>query len=95
MEIRAKNVCLSSTAIECGLWHIQRHLIEKYGIDTAERDMYPLQWYISTGRASMAFLHQLFNAKPFMVARKLHQGGSIEETVDRVKKYIGWEDHSC
>lgn len=95
MNIKIKSEILSQTAIECGLWHIQRHLIEKHGNAIAEQDMYPLQWYIATGRASTTFLHKLFNAKPFMVARKLHQGGSMEDAIDRVKKYIGMERESC
>ena len=83
---------LSSTTIETGLWHIQRHLIDKYGIDQAERDMAPLQWYISTGRASMQFLHALLDAKQFMVARKLHEGGSDQEVIDRIRHYLRLDD---
>ena len=79
---------LSSTTIETGLWHIQRHLIYKYGIVQAERDMAPLHWYISTGRASMQFLHALLDAKPFMVARKLHEGGSDQEVIGRILRYL-------
>lgn len=85
-------MALSRTTIETGLWHIQRHLIEKYGINQAERDMAPLHWYISTGRASMQFLHALLDAKPFIVARKLHEGGSDQEVIDRIRRYLRLDD---
>lgn len=83
---------IDRVSVEMGLWHIERHLIEKYGLDTADIDMTPLRWYIDTGRASVDFLRALLAAKPFMVARKVHQGGSYEEVITRVKKYIGWEE---
>lgn len=92
MEIKIKTVAISDTAVETGLWHIQRTLMEKYGCDTAERDMYPLHWYVGTGRASLDFLRKLLTAKPFMVARKLHMGGSDDEILQRIKKYIGYTE---
>ena len=91
MNISRRTISISPIAVETGLWHIQRHLIFKYGSAIAERDMYPLQWYISTGRASADFISRCLNAKPFMVARKLHQGGSDDEVISRVKSYIGME----
>lgn len=91
MTIIGSRIEISRVGIECGLWHIQRHLIQKYGTQQAEFDMEPLKWYVSTGRASAEFLRTLFTAKPFMVARKLHQGGSYDQVLERVKKYIGWE----
>lgn len=59
-----------------------------YGVDQAYRDMYPLTWYITTGRASVAFLRALNSTKPFLVARRLHQGGSYDEAVLRIKKLL-------
>lgn len=88
MEIRIKEIAISRTAIDTGLWHIQRYLIEKYGTAIAERDMYPLQWYVATGRASFDFLRRLFNAKPFMIARKLHQSGTCDDAIQRIKDYL-------
>ena len=79
---------LSFIAIETGLWHIERHLMQRYGIDTARQDMYPLSWYVNTGRASTGWIRQLLSCKPFMIARKLHQGGSIDEVIERVKDYV-------
>ena len=81
-------MCLARKAIDCGLWAIERYLIQKYGCDTASRDMQPLRWYVDTGRASMLFLSRLFICKPFMIARLLHDGGSYDEAIMRVQNYM-------
>ena len=91
MKITVKDIYINQKTIECCLWHIQRGLMEKYGMNQSERDMEPLKWYISTGRASVLFIDKLINSKPFMVGRKLHHGGSTEEVIDRVCEYIGYE----
>lgn len=85
-------ISVNRTSIETCLWHIERHLIDNYGTTVAAEDMAPLNWYIYSGRAPTDFIRRLMYAKPFMVARKLHMGGSHQEVVDRIKKYIGWED---
>lgn len=82
---------INKTSIETGLWHIQCHLMMKYGTDQAYHDMLPLHWYINSGRASIDFLRLLLGAKPYMVARKLHQGGSDQAVIDRIKSYLGYE----
>lgn len=48
-----------------------------------------LLYYINSGRASTPFLKALVNAKPFMIARKLHMGGSDSEKIGRLKAYLG------
>ncbi len=83
------DIPINATSIETGMWHIQREMLTRWGCDAAEREIAPLKWYINTGRASTAFLKKLFAAKPFMVARKLHAGGSDEEIIKRIRKYIG------
>lgn len=82
---------INKGTIDTGLWHIQRHLIEKYGTDQSYRDMEPISWYINSGRASIEFIRLLLGAKPYMVARKMHQGGSTQEVIARIKRYIGYE----
>ena len=72
------------------LWNIQKILMKKYGCTAADREIAPLIWYINTGRASTPFLKKLINAKPFMIARKLHMGGSDAEIIQRIKSYIGF-----
>lgn len=85
-------ISIDRVSVETGLWHIERHLIHKYGTAEAGKDMAPLRWYIDTGRASCDFIRALLSAKPWMVARRLHDGGSYDDVLARVKKYIGWED---
>ena len=81
---------VNKNSIDNCLWKIQRVLMTKYGCTAADREIAPLIWYINTGRASVPFLEKLIGAKPFMVARKLHMGGSDAEIIDRVKAYIGF-----
>ena len=82
---------MSSTMIETMLWHIQREDMQRNGCDAAERDMMPLKWYINTGRASAEFLRCLMAARPVLVARDLHKGGSYDEVIMRVCKRIKFE----
>ena len=79
---------ISYLTIEDGLFKVQLHLAKKYGWPQSETDVYPLSWYVSTGRASTEFLRSLLEAKPYMIARKLHEGGSVQEAVERVKQYL-------
>ena len=88
MNIKSSSVRIGRESIECGLWAIQRHLINKYGCTIAENDMAPIQWYVNTGRASGYFLSRLLACKPYMIARKLHAGGSYDEVLARVKDYM-------
>lgn len=81
---------VNATTIDTGLWAIQRCLMNKYGIDTARRDMEPLKWYIETGRASTPFIASLLDARPWMIARMLHKGGSYDAVLKRIKKYVGY-----
>lgn len=81
-------------SIDDYIWKVQKILMEKYGVDEGERDIDPLKWYIHTGRAPTKFIHHLLDAKPFMIARKLHMGGSVNETIDRIKIYIKYEEVS-
>ena len=76
---------MSYTRIEAFLWSIEYYLMKKYGSSVAEREMYPLKWYIITGRAPAVFLINLLMAKPYVIARVLHKGGTDEEVIRRVK----------
>lgn len=79
---------LSATAINETLWDIQEYLMDRYGSRESERDMDALRYYVYTGRASCEFLLKLVNAKPFMIGRLLHKGGSTEEAINRIKNYL-------
>lgn len=74
--------------IEDHIWRVYRYLMQKYGTKRAEIDIYPLRWYIHTGRASGAYLRAFLKAKPYMIGRKLHQGGSHDEAIARANEYI-------
>ena len=75
---------ITSSAIDFGLWSIQRELMQRHGTSAAERYMQPLKWYINTGRASITFLRCLFSARPVLIAHDLAKGGSDEEIINRV-----------
>lgn len=88
MEFKLKPISINRTSIETGLWAIQRYLMQRYGVDQSYQDIAPLQWYIYTDRASIDFTRAVLTAKPFMVARKLHMGGSYDEVIRRLKIYL-------
>lgn len=79
---------ISATAIDKCLWEIKWYLMRKYTTQEAERDVEPLHWYITTGRAPSDFLRSLINAKPFMIARKLHNAGTYDESIETIKSYL-------
>lgn len=83
---------LSSTLIDNTLWNIKYFLMTHYGTADSERDIAPLAWYVVTGRASREFLHLLVDAKPYMIGRRLHQGGSYDEVIHRIQNFLGYQD---
>ena len=91
--MKLRTISISRTAIEIGLDLIAHSLIKSYSLtlSEAQAELAPLTWYINSGRASCDFLRMVLTAKPFMIARKLHQGGSYSEAMDRIKNYIGYE----
>lgn len=82
---------MSSTMIETMLWHIQREIMNRHGVDASYRLIAPLALYIETGRASVEFLRLLFISRPVLVARDLAKGGSDHEALERVFKRIGFQ----
>ena len=70
------------------IWQVQMYLAKSMPFNEAERTVYPLRWWVETGRASALYLKLLPSAKTFMIARKLAKGGSIQDCVDRVKAYL-------
>lgn len=90
MRIRCGDVRLSRTLIESGMWHIKRYMMKKYGTAAADREFTPLDWYERSGRASGELLMRIFSAKPFMIGRLLHEGGSYDEAMERIRDYVGF-----
>lgn len=87
MDLKSKPLFVSRTLIDNMYLQIERYLW-RYGVDQASMDLAPLHWYIDTGRASNDFIKACAMAKPFMIGRKLHQGGSYQEAVQRIKDYL-------
>lgn len=86
-----KSISISQTAVECYIDRVVEYLTHKYGTDTALREISPLEWYVWTGRASCDFLRALVSSKAYMVGRKLHEGGSYTEIINRIHQYLGTE----
>lgn len=82
---------VNRNSIDNCIWNIKKVLMEKYGTMAADREIAPLIWYIETGRASTPFLEKLIAKKPYIVARRLHAGGSDMEIIARVKACIGFK----
>ena len=74
---------------------VERYGWSKYGIDQTDRDLDPLRWYIYTGRASVTFLHNLCQCKPFMIARILHRNTCFEDAINAVYKYVMGAERWC
>lgn len=70
------------------LMYYQTKLIKEYGTTKGDSLLYPLRWYINTGRASTQFIHKLDEAKAKDVVAILEQGGSTEEVIVRLKEYL-------
>lgn len=84
----SKPVYIDYISVYKYIWEVRHRLMLKYGRVESLIDIAPLTWYIETGRDSADFLRALLSCKPFMIARKLHEGGSYEEVMRRVKEYI-------
>lgn len=87
-----EDIRISKTMIDTKLWNVEKYIMQKHGVDSARRALAPLDWYISTGRASAEFLKALCGAKSFMIGRLLTKGGSYDEVLKRVKAYIGYQE---
>ena len=77
--------------IDDTIWSIQKEIMKRHGVDAAYRETAPIEWYIITGRASAEFLRLLKSARPLLIARDCHKGGSYEEVINRVCKRLGYE----
>lgn len=76
------------------LWDTQKSMWKKVSVDESAAAMSALRWYITTGRASVAFLHKMVAVKPFMLGRYLLkiQDNSDDRIIELIKKKIGYEN---
>ncbi len=70
------------------LMYYQTKLMKEHGTTKGDSLLYPLRWYINTGRASTQFIHRLADARAKDVVAILTQGGSTEEVIARLKEYL-------
>ena len=75
------------------LWDVQDKIIRKHGysFDQSYNVLYPLSYYINTGRASTKFLHDMQFVKSFVMARILVKGyesGTVDECIATIKKKV-------
>lgn len=77
--------------VEKKLWEIYFWLCRKHISLEASKLLDPLKWYVGTGRSTLEFDKRLVNARTYMIGRILEKDGSVQEVVDRVKKYLGVE----
>ena len=78
--------------IDVGISKIELAILKNHTWSETDLLLHPLKWYIYTGRASAAVCHKIFEKPPYMIARKLCNNGnpgSIQESVDRILRYIG------
>ena len=61
---------------------------EYISIDRSHLMVSPLWHYIFSGRASADFCHRVLRIRPFMIARRIREGGSDDEIIDRIKKLV-------
>lgn len=71
------------------IWKVESYLMRKYGVDAMHRMISPLTWYVNTGRASVTFLHNMYDTKPYCIGRILAKGGSHDEVIKRIRKRLG------
>lgn len=50
--------------------------------------VYPLKYWIQTGRASLGECKALVEKKPYRIGQILMQGGTVDEAVARIREYI-------
>ena len=84
---------ISHLVIDKYLWDVQDKIMKKHGysFDQSYNVLYPLSYYINTGRASAEFLHNVQFVKPFVTARllvKKYEHGTVDECIAAFKKKV-------
>lgn len=84
---------ISHLVIDKYLCDVQDKIMKKHGysFDQSYNVLYPLSYYINTGRASSEFLHNVQFVKPFVMARllvKKYEHGTVDECIAAFKKKV-------
>lgn len=66
----------------------ERMLWRKHGITEGSNLLYPLAWYLNTGRASADYIHRLAEARSKDIIAILEASGSVEDVCKRLKDYL-------
>lgn len=79
-------------SIEGYLWDTRKAMWKTISVNDSSNAIYPLAWYIKTGRASLEFLRKMIQVKPYVMARYLIkiQDNSVDAAVDLIKQKIGY-----
>lgn len=88
-----KRNSISHLVIDEYLWDVRNDITRKHGysFDQSYNVLYPLSYYINTGRASTEFLHNVQYVKPYVMARVLVKGyehGTIDGCIAAFKKKV-------
>lgn len=76
------------TKTEYILRYYEKMLWKKHGITDGSRLLYPLKWYLNTGRASADYINRLDRADYKQIMAILEAEGSVEEVCSRLKEYL-------
>jgi len=87
-----KTYTINVYGIEEYLFDTRKAMWKTISVNDSNNVIYPLKWYIGTGRASLEFLRKMVQVKPFVMARFLLkiQDNSVDAAVDLIKRKIGY-----
>ena len=71
---------------------LRLYIASKEDFNTADRMIYPLVYYINTGRACTDFLKALASTKFYSIYAVLRKEKSTDETIKLLKKKLGVEE---
>lgn len=80
-------------ALDYYIHDVWMYAAKKKGCMAADRITAPLEYWIKTGRASLAECKALIEKKPYIIGRILmeHENENYDDILDAVKKKIGCE----
>lgn len=81
-----KKYSFSASGISEYIEDLRLYIASKECFNTADRMIYPLVYYVNTGRASTDFLKQLLNTKFYLIYATLRKEKSTDEIIKLLKK---------